>query len=71
MSKDRVTVKEVASFTGLVISCAPAIGRSSRFHTRSTVRWVQDVVDEEGWGATGVLSRRVREELEFLAGKVG
>ena len=65
MSKDRVTVKEVASFTGLVISCAPAIGRSSRFHTRSTVRWVQDVVDEEGWGATGVLSRRVREELEF------
>ena len=64
-SKDRVTVKEVASFTGLVISCTPAIGRSSRFHTRSAVRWVQDVVDEEGWGATGVLSRRVREELEF------
>ena len=65
MNKSRVMVKEVASFTGLVISCAPAIGRSSRFHTRSAVRWVQDVVDEEGWGATGVLSRRVREELKF------
>ena len=63
--KTMVMVKEVASFTGLVISCGPAIGRSSRFHTRSAVRWVQDLVDELGWGASGMLSRRVREELEF------
>ena len=64
-NKTMVTVKEMASFTGLVISCGPAIGRSSRFHTRSAVRWVQDLVDELGWGASGMLSRRVREELEF------
>ena len=63
--KVRVMVKEVASFTGLVISCGPAIGRSSRIHTRAAVRWVQDVVDELGWGGSGVLSRRVKEELEF------
>ena len=65
MEKENVTVKEMAALTGLIISCSPAIGRSARFHTRAAVRWVQDKVDDEGWGAQGELPGRVKEELSF------
>ena len=65
MKKETVTAKEMAALSGLIISCAPAIGRSARFYTRSAVRWVQDKVDEEGWGVQGELPSRVREELSF------
>ena len=63
LDKEVVTVKDMASLTGLSISCGPAIGRSARFHTRSSGRWIQDGVDHQGWGASGVLPRRVRDEL--------
>ena len=65
MEKENVTVKEMAALTGFIISCSPAIGRSARFHTRAAVRWVQDKVDDEGWGAQGELPGRVKEELSF------
>ena len=70
LGKDRVTVKDMASLTGLIISCGLAIGRSARFHTRSSVRWIQDGVDYQGWGASGVLPRRVRDELWFWVKRI-
>ena len=70
LDMDRVSVKDMASLTGLIISCGPAIGRSARFHTRASVRWTQDGVDYQGWSASGVLSERVRDELWFWVKKI-
>ena len=39
LDKQVVVVREMAAFTGLVISCAPAGGRSARFYTRVSVSW--------------------------------
>ena len=38
---DIVSARQTAAFTGLVKSCAPAIGRSARFYTRMAVAWCQ------------------------------
>ena len=65
LDKELVSAREMAAFTGLVISCAPAVGRSARFHTRASVGWSQALVDESNWGAEGRLSQRAREELTF------
>ena len=51
MSSRTVTVRQVAAFTGLVLSCTPAVGRSARFYNRTTVSWCQSLVDETGWGS--------------------
>ena len=60
-----VSAREMAGLTGLIISCSPAVGRAARFYTRFSVRWCQDVVDEQSWGAMSKLSDEVREELRF------
>ena len=60
-----VSAREMAGLTGLIISCAPAVGRAARFYTRFSVRWCQDVVDEHSWGARSKLSDEVRGELRF------
>ena len=52
LDKQMVTAKEMAAFTGLVISCAPAVGRSARFYTRVSVSWCQDLVDMSNWEAS-------------------
>ena len=60
-----VSARQTAAFTGLVIACAPAIGRSARFFTRITVAWCQSLVDENGWGAQGEMPKWVKEEVSF------
>ena len=60
-----VTAKQVAAFTGQVISCKPAVGRSARFYTRTTVAWTQSLVDEAGWGSQGELPRFMKVEISF------
>ena len=57
-----VSARQTAAFTGLVIACAPAIGRSARFFTRITVAWCQSLVDENGWGAQGEMPNWVKED---------
>ena len=49
VDSDIVSARQTAAFTGLVISCAPAIGRSARFYTRMAVGWCQSLVEEKGW----------------------
>ena len=70
LGKSIVTVKEVAAFTGLVISCAPAVGRNARFYTRFSVGWCQALVDLSNWGAKGELSEEVLEEMVFWRDKL-
>ena len=60
-----VSARQTAAFTGLVIACAPAIGRSARFYTRMAVAWCQSLVDEKGWGAHGEMPKWVKEEVSF------
>ena len=57
--------RRTAAFTGLVISCAPAIGRSARFYTRMAVGWCQSLVDEKGWDSQGKMPKWVKEEVSF------
>ena len=70
MDRKTVMVKQVAAFTGLVISCTPAVGRSARFYTRTTVAWCQSLVDETGWGSQGELPRWVKEEISFWVERI-
>ena len=70
LDKQLVAVREMAAFTGLVISCAPAVGRSARFCTRASVAWCQNLVDRSNWGAKGELLKEVREELEFWVNRL-
>jgi hypothetical protein len=65
LGRQVVTAKEMSAFSGIVISCAPVVGRSARFYTRVSVSWCQDLVDRSNWWAKGELHRGVREELEF------
>ena len=70
LNKDIIIVREMAAFTGLVISCAPAVGRNNRFYTRFSVSWCQTLVDLSNWGASGELSEEVVEELVFWRDKL-
>ena len=70
LDKNLVTARELAAFTGLVISCAQAVGRNARFYTRFSVGWCQALVDLSNWGAKGKLSEEVREELMFWKDKL-
>ena len=70
MDSKTVMVKQVAAFTGLVISCTPAVGRSARFYTRTTVAWCQSLVDETGWGSQGELPRWVKNEISFWVERI-
>ena len=75
LGKSLVTAKETAAFTGLVISCAPAVGRSARFCTRFSVAWCQALVDRSNWGAKGLCEvqgdRADRKEISDNSGGVG
>ena len=51
--------------TGLIIFCAPAIGRMARFRTRLRTMWIQHIADTFGWKGVGDLSEEVLEELRF------
>ena len=51
--------------TGLIISTAPAEGRSVRFFTRASVGWWQELVDLCGQGTKDELTLAVKEELVF------
>ena len=51
-----VSARQTAAFTGLVIACAPAIGRSARFYTRMAVAWCQSLGEMPKW---------VKEEISF------
>ena len=65
LDKQVVAVREMAAFTGLVISCAPAVGRSARFYTRVSVSWCQDLVDRSNWGPRESCTERP-EKKDFL-----
>ena len=60
-----VTVRQAAAFTGLIIACTPAVGRAARFYTRTTVAWIQSLVDKAGWETKGEMSLQVRVEIGF------
>ena len=65
LNKELVSAREMAAFTGIEISCAPAVGRSARFHTRASVKRSQALVDESNLGAVGKLNQRARYKLVF------
>jgi hypothetical protein len=65
LGSEIVSVRQMAAFTGLIISGTPAIGRSARFYTRTSVAWCQSLVDEGGWGSQGELTRGVKAEVNF------
>jgi hypothetical protein len=65
MDSGWVSVNQVAAFTGLIISCTPAVGRSARFYTRTTVAMTQSLVDKSGWGSQGDLTKYVETEISF------
>ena len=60
-----VSVRQAAALTGLIIACTPAIGRAARFYTRTTVSWIQSLVDKAGWEAKGEMTVWVKVELSF------
>ena len=45
-----IYVRDMAALTGLIISTAPAVGRSARFYNRASVGWWQELVNLCGWG---------------------
>ena len=40
-----INVRDMAAFTGLIISTASAVVRSVKFYTRASVGWWQELVD--------------------------
>ena len=50
---------------GLIILCAPALGRMATFRTRFSTMWIQEIADTFGWKGHGVMSKEVLEELRF------
>ena len=60
-----VKVRELASVVGLIISFGLAVGRSARFYTRFSSIEVARTVEEDGWGASLVLSEEVLAEMKF------
>ena len=64
-SPNQVPVKTLASFTGLIISFSPGIGRTTRFRTRFMTMEIARTAEEQGWKASISLSLEVLKELNF------
>ena len=65
LKNEKVLAKEVASFTGLVISCMLSLGRMARFRTRFAVMHTQEGVDSYGRKAWIEINDQIRDELKF------
>ena len=62
---DLVSVRDLASLAGLLVSFGPAMGEVVRFNTRAMMIRIAEVTEVQGWSAKIELGYRVVEELLF------
>ena len=60
-----VKVREIASVAGLIGSFNLAMGEVTKFHTRSLLMKVAEIVNAFGWNGWGLVGERGEEELRF------
>ena len=62
---EKIPIKKIASFCGLMTSLRPALGDIARFRTRFLLQIVDEAQKAGGWGAKAELDEGARDELKF------